>query len=176
MATSSIDQRAIAFKQIDLAIDCIVDRLISGSKVLVFGCGGQAANAMHFEAELSGKYEQYEFVLPCICLGLNPCYVTAVANDFGWEYVYSRQIEALAKPGDVVVGFTISGEANYYRNVVKEALRQGCFFINIAGADGWEYPEAITIKTDTPKTPDVQEMQLKLVHSICEEVKQRMAR
>lgn len=164
----------ITSEAINAAVERIVESLDRGHKVLVFGCGGQAANAMHFEAELSGKFEEFEAPLPCVCLGLNPCYITAVANDFGWEYVFSRQIEALAASGDVVVGFTVSGSAQYYREAVEKAVERSCIFVNVAGAEGLEYPNAITIKTTASKTPDVQEAQLHLVHSICQEVKQRM--
>lgn len=169
---------ALTGKAVDAAVECIVECLEQGNKVLVFGCGGQAANAMHFEAELAGKFEEFEDPLPCICLGLNPCYMTAVTNDFGWEYAFSRQIKALACPGDVVVGFTVSGNADYYREAAEETIRQSSCFINIAGADGWVAPYAgsVTVKTTGIITPGVQEEQLSIVHYICGEVKRRRAR
>lgn len=161
------------------AIDLIVERLQSGGKVWTFGCGGQMANAMHFAAELSGKFEELEDPLPCVCLGVNPCEITAITNDFGWEWVFHRLITSQARKGDVVVGFTVSGQADYYAKAVEAAVTQKSYFVNIAGAFGTSYESYSGVVDLFGKwfaTPEHQQEQLSLLHYMCREVKGKISR
>lgn len=156
-------------------VDVIVECLRGGNKVLVFGVGGNAANAMHFAAELSGKFEQYEKPLACVCLCDDPCIITAITNDFGWEHCYERQIIGLGKPEDVVVAFSISGGGSYLLNAFKAARSKGCRTVLINGRenpDCKDYCDVI-VSLGSDDTPWVQEEQLRLVHQICREVKKR---
>jgi len=159
------------------ASEMIVTCLSRGDRVYTFGCGGQMANAMHFAAELSGKYEQYEDSYPCICLGTNVVELTAITNDFGWDTVFERLIRAQARPGDIVVGFSVSGHADYYGAAVDAALGQRAGFISIVGADGRGFggQKVLTIKGQWSSTPEHQEEQLRIIHEICHEVKKELS-
>lgn len=156
----------------------IVEAFKEGNKVLTFGVGGNATNAIHFAAELAGKYEQYEDPLPCIDLCSNPSVLTSITNDFGWEHVFERQIKALAKPGDVVVAFSIGTSGLYLLNALAEALCIKCKVALICGRcnlpDMKCHPPHIVWDLDSRDTPWVQEEQLRLIHQICERVKSRM--
>jgi D-sedoheptulose 7-phosphate isomerase len=159
------------------AVRLMVNSLKAGGKVLAFGVGGNAANAMHFSAELSGKYESYEDPLACICLCDNPSVLTAITNDFGWEFVFSRQIKALAKPGDVVFTLSISTKGKYLVNAIQEALKTGCEVVLICGDNTLDFkdPHLHVLQLDSGDTPWVQESQLVLIHEICGKVKAKLS-
>ena len=167
-----------------LISDTITNCLKRGYKVLTFGVGGNAANAIHFAAELQGKYEKFETPLPCIDLCSNASVVSAIATDFGWEHVFERQIKALANPEDVVLAFSIGTKGLYLVNAINAAIEQECKTILICGnyttiqyfrgTGTVDKDENFTLldlgSSDTPK---VQEIQLKLIHQICGEVKSK---
>jgi len=155
----------------------IVEALKKGNKVLTFGVGGNAANAIHFAAEMAGKFEQYERPLPCIDLCSNVSILTAITNDFGWEHIFERQIRALAKPGDVVVALSIGTSGEYLKNALYEARLVDCKTILICGKNSKIIsPKLINLvwELDSDSTPWVQEEQLRIIHQICGSVKSRM--
>jgi len=158
---------------VDAIANAIKDCFSNGGKVITFGCGGQAANAIHFAAELAGKFEEFEQPLPCIDICSNPSILTAITNDFGWEYVFSRQIKALGKSGDVVVAFSISGEGMYIVNALMTANEIGCKTVLINGKKDvtWGNFVDILYALDSEDTPKVQEWQLYVVHQLCWGVK-----
>lgn len=160
---------------IDIVSALIIDSIVEGNKVLTFGVGGNASTSIHFSAELSGKFEKFEKPLPCICLSENPSTITAITNDFGWDYVFSRQILGLAKLGDVVLAFSISGKARYLDYAFKEAKRIGCKTVLINGEVMNPVPGNIDVLLvhGTGNTPRVQEWQLLVVHQLCERIKSR---
>lgn len=169
-------EKVLITKMSELIVSCIQ----SGGKVLTFGVGGNAANAIHFGAELSGKYKQYDNPLPCICLCENPAVLTAITNDFGWDEVFSRQIQALGKPGDVVIAFSISTKGLYLQEAIWTSMDIGCLVILVCGRYhpfyriGWEQPAyGVLLELDSDDTPWVQEEQLRIIHQICGEVKKR---
>ena len=168
---------------LDEVANLIVSCIKKGGKVLTFGVGGNAANAIHFAAELSGKFERYEHPLPCICLSENPSILTAITNDFGWEHVFSRQILALARPEDIVVAFSISTNGEYLYNAIHAAL-DTCKVVLICGKDTheifFENPALEKLgyyvwDLGSDDTPWVQEEQLRIIHKLCREVKSRLA-
>ncbi len=157
--------------------EVLVDCLKKGNKILTFGVGGNAANAIHFSAELSGKFETYEDPLSCIDLCSNPSVLTAITNDFGWDHVFERQIRALAKPGDVVLAFSISTKGSYLINAIHEATARGCRTILICGREEFKLlpdPNLTVWKLGSDDTPWVQEEQLRIVHQVCRRVKSNM--
>lgn len=158
---------------IEVVSNLIVDCFKRGNKVLTFGVGGNAATAIHFAAELAGKFESYEEPLPCIDLCSNPSVLTAITNDFGWEYVFERQIRALAKPGDTVVTFNISSRGIYHTKALLTTVGLGCTFISICGkkASLATSPFLVEWELGSSSTPWVQEEQLRIVHQVCGKVK-----
>ncbi len=151
-----------------------------GNKIMIFGVGGNAATASHFAGELAGKYEQYEDPLPVICLNDNMPTITAITNDFGWEHVFSRQIQGLGKKGDVVIAFSISGKGAYLSNALLEAERRGCITVLLGGVSRTfgqmsDWPCKYTVCVGSNDTPRVQEEQLRWVHQLTEMVKKELA-
>lgn len=163
--------------ELDKATSLVTTCIHNGNKVITFGVGGNAANAMHLAAELAGKFEQYENPYPCICLCDNPCILTAITNDFGWDVVFSRQIEGLAKNGDVVIAFSISGKGNYLENALKAAKKKMCWTILINGDPNpmWSKYCDVVLGIGSTHTPRVQEEQLRVLHQLCEQVKERLS-
>jgi len=161
-------EQEILGKVVNSLIACIR----KDGKILTFGVGGNAANAIHFAAEMAGKYEEYEDPLPCIDLCSNPSILSAIATDFGWENVFSRQIVGLAKPRDVVVAFSISTKGQYLQNAIVQALAI-CEVILICGKNtlSLSSPNLIVWELNSSDTPKVQERQLEIVHQICKGVK-----
>jgi len=160
--------------ELDEVVNLMVNCIESGGKILTFGVGGNAANSVHFSAELSGKFEKYENPLPCICLSENPAILTAVTNDFGWENVFSRQILALAKPNDLVIAFSISTNGAYLRNALAQALVI-CKVVLICGRNTLDLSPSNSViwELGSDDTPSVQEEQLRIIHKICKGVKGR---
>jgi len=156
----------------------IIEAFKTGNKVLTFGVGGNAASAIHFAAELAGKFEKYEDPLPCIDLCSNPSILTAITNDFGWDVVFERQIRALAKPGDVIVAFSIGTSGRYLLNALFEAVSLKSTIVLVCGRCNLPemklHPPHIVWELDSLDTPWVQEEQLRIIHQICKEVKSRM--
>ena len=167
-------------EQLNRIIALIVDCFKKGNKVLTFGVGGNAANAIHFAADLAGKFEEYESPLPCLDLCSNPSKISAIATDFGWEHVFERQIRALAKPGDVVVAFSISTKGEYLLNALGRTWESGGKPVLICGKctldlDALDFgTTAMVLELGSDDTPWVQEEQLRIIHQICGEVKRRI--
>ncbi len=155
----------------------IVESIRQGNKIMIFGVGGNAANSSHFAGELAGKFEEFEDPLPVISLNDNTSVLTAITNDFGWDQVFSRQIRGLAKSGDIIIGFSISGEAEYLRQAFIEGSTKGCTNILLTGksdpincAGLYDY----SISLGHEDTPLVQEIQLKWIHEISRKVKENL--
>jgi D-sedoheptulose 7-phosphate isomerase len=156
----------------EILVSEIIKAIKEGKKVITFGVGGNAANAIHFAAELAGKFEQYEKPLPCIDLCSNVAVLTAIAQDFGWEHVFERQIRGLAKPGDVLVAFSISTSGQYLAKALDEAVCVPCECFLICGRETRTIADAVYVmEFDSLDTPSVQEEQLKIIHQICGKVK-----
>ena len=156
----------------EVIVSEIVKAIKDGKKVLTFGVGGNAGNAMHFAAELAGKYEQYEKPLPCVDLVSNICTVSAIATDFGWDQVFARQIRGLAKPGDVLVAFSISTNGAYLLKALDEAVCIPMEVFLICGRETKPLSMDVSVlEFDSLDTPSVQEDQLKVIHQICGKVK-----
>lgn len=160
---------------VDRAVSLIVDAISRGKKVLVFGVGGNAANAMHMAAELSGKYESYDECYPCFCLVDNPCEITAITNDFGWEHYFERQVLGKGDGGDIVVAFSISGNGKYLENGFIAAKSKGCKIIWICGQKNEVAKHCdVVIDWGSKDTPSIQENQVVVLHYICGEVKKKL--
>jgi len=147
----------------------LISSLRSGGKILVFGNGGSAADSQHMAAELVVRFEKEREALPCIALSANTSNLTASANDYDFDRIFSRQIEALAAPGDVAVAISTSGNS---RNVLEGALRakdRGMKVIAITGRDGGKLaPLADTaLIVGHDNTARVQEVHVMIIHILC---------
>jgi len=143
--------------------------LSSGGKILIFGNGGSAADAQHWAAELSGRYLRERPGLAALALTTDTSALTAIANDYGYDRVFERQVGALARPGDVAVGISTSGGSPNVLLGLREAERRGCATVALLGRDGGEIAGAASIPLVYPAgaTPRIQEFHAVLIHLLC---------
>jgi D-sedoheptulose 7-phosphate isomerase len=145
-------------------------------KVLWFGNGGSAADAQHLAAEFSGRFSRERRALPSEALSVNTSALTAIANDYGYERVFARQVEAFAQPGDVVIGITTSGNSPNVVAGLEEAKRVGATAIAFSGNGGGKVAEVADIALVGPDGASalVQEIHITLGHIVCELVEQAL--
>ncbi|HZG53886.1 MAG TPA: SIS domain-containing protein [Pyrinomonadaceae bacterium] len=146
----------------------LIRALGAGRKVIAFGNGGSAAQASHFVGELLGRFNATRQPFPAIALASDAGTVTCIANDFGYDVLFERQVRALAEPGDVAFGFTTSGRSENVRRGLAEAQRRGAVTVAIVGAAGLEGGAADhVLAVPSDRTAHVQEVHLMLLHVWC---------
>lgn len=146
----------------------LVSTFRNGNKVLLFGNGGSASDAEHIACELSGKYYRKRNSLPAIALTANTSSLTAIANDFGYESVFSTQVQGLAKKGDVVIAISTSGESPNVIRGVEEAKKCGAITIAFTGEEGkLKSLVDYVISIPSKDTPRIQEAHITAGHIIC---------
>jgi D-sedoheptulose 7-phosphate isomerase len=156
--------------------DLLADAYRADRKVLFCGNGGSAADAQHLAAELSGKYGFDRPPLYAEALHVNTSYLTAVANDYGYNFVFERMLRAAGRPGDVLVCLTTSGNSMNVLLAAKEARRIGMTVVSFTGRGGGKLAELSDILLDMPstETPRIQECHMLLGHTICGMVEQQI--
>jgi D-sedoheptulose 7-phosphate isomerase len=167
------ENREIPFAR---AIDEICTRLEMGNKVIIFGNGGSAAQAQHFAAELVNKFLKSRRAIPALSLTTDTSSLTSIANDFAFDYVFSRQLEALGKEGDVVLALSTSGESQNVIQALQTAREKRLFSIGLTGKGGGTVGSLCEILLDVPSqdTPRVQETHLFLLHLLCQEIEDKV--
>jgi phosphoheptose isomerase len=140
-----------------------------GGKVLICGNGGLAAESEHFAAELMGKFA-FDVYIPCIALTSNSSLVTAIANDMGFEYVFSHQVEVLGKPEDILIGMTTSQSGNIVK-AIKLGNSIGMTCIELCSHRSEYIPDCIRVEVDGSDTAGVQNEIIKFLHKLAYEVK-----
>ncbi len=172
------DHRAVVASLDDLLPDLerAADRLIAafsgGGRVYSFGNGGSAADAQHLAAELIGRYKRERRPLPAIALSVDPSVVTCIANDYAYEDVFARQVEALARPEDVVVGFSTGGTSQNVVRGLAAARGAGATTVLFSGRDGGPARALADIALIVPSstTARIQEMHLLMLHLLSDAV------
>ena len=156
------------------AADAVARAVRDGGKLILFGNGGSAADAMHLAAEFLGRFLLERRPLPALALADNHSAVTAIGNDYAYEQVFSRQVLALGRPGDVAFGLSTSGGSANVAAALREARSSGLLTVAMTGADGGVVADAaeIVIAIPSRQTPRIQEAHLMLGHLICEAVEQ----
>jgi phosphoheptose isomerase len=151
------------------AASAIRASLDAGGKLLVFGNGGSAADAQHLAAEMVGRFEREREGLPAIALTADASIVTSVANDFTFDWVFARQVEALGKREDVALGISTSGRSPNVLMALEAANAKGMKTIALTGRDGGVIGKAagIHINVSHPSTARVQEVHRTVIHAIC---------
>ena len=152
--------------------EIIWDSLQKGGKLLACGNGGSAADAQHFVAELVGRMAHERRALAAITLNADPSVVTALANDYGYENLFARQVQALGRPGDVLLGLSTSGRSPNILRALQAARQMGLRTIALAGAGGDLALETcdVCIHVPSSNTQRVQELHTALLHAICEQI------
>ncbi|TLE03250.1 D-sedoheptulose 7-phosphate isomerase [Helicobacter japonicus] len=157
-------------EQIQKAASLLTQSLAQGRKILICGNGGSAADAQHFAAELTGRYKRERKGLAGIALSVDTSALTAIGNDYGFEFVFSRQVEALAQKGDVFFGISTSGNSANVLQAAKVARNIGCSIIGLSGRDGGKLNEICDINLIMPDndTPRIQELHILVIHILCD--------
>lgn len=147
-----------------------------GNKILLCGNGGSAADAQHVAAEIVGRYTRERKGWPAVALTTDTSILTAVGNDYGYERIFARQVEALAVAGDVVVGISTSGNSPNVLAAFDKAREIGCRTIGFTGGSGGKLPGAcdLCFVAPTTKTPNIQELHIVVWHAVCDLVEAGM--
>jgi D-sedoheptulose 7-phosphate isomerase len=163
-------------ERIEAVAEVMVKALREGKRILWCGNGGSAADAQHLAAELSGRFYYDRPPLNSEAMHCNTSYLTAVANDYGYDLIYSRMIDGACKPGDVLVGISTSGNSKNICNAFRKAKELGVITIAMTGASGGEMKELADYLLNVPSTdtPRIQESHIMLGHIICEIVEAQL--
>lgn len=161
---------------IESAAQAVIAALKSEGKVIIFGNGGSAADSQHIAAELVGRFLKERKGLPAIALSTNTSILTAIANDYSYSRVFSRQLEALAEKNDVIIGISTSGKAENVIEAVELANKKGLATIALTGCDGGGLARAAKISIIVPSksTPRIQEAHVTIGHIICQLVEEAL--
>ena len=158
--------------------EILLKALKSGNKLLLFGNGGSAADAQHIAAEFVGRFAFDRPALPALALSVNTSCLTSIGNDYGFEQVFSRQLEALARPGDVAIGFSTSGNSPNVLNGVSTAKKIGLHTIAFTGTPGGKLKQAADLDhclcAPSGETSRIQECHILIGHIVSELVEQEL--
>jgi D-sedoheptulose 7-phosphate isomerase len=162
-------------EEIARAGKALADALKAGRKALACGNGGSAADSQHFAAELVGRFERERPGLPAVALTVDTSAITAIANDYDWDRVFSKQVDALGNAGDVLLAISTSGNSGNCVEAVKAAQAKGLVVIALTGRDGGAMGRMMRegdfhLNVSHPRTMRVQEVHLLVIHCLCEVV------
>jgi D-sedoheptulose 7-phosphate isomerase len=151
--------------------------LRNGGKVLTCGNGGSAADAQHFAAELVGRYRRERPAWPAIALTADPSVLTSLCNDYGFEQVFARQVQALAQPGDILVAISTSGRSKNVLAAVEAASASGIRTVGLTGQGASKLGEMVDHHLPIPSsnTAFIQQAHIAVIHIICELVEERLS-
>jgi D-sedoheptulose 7-phosphate isomerase len=155
----------------------IIQCLPSGGKLLFFGNGGSAADAQHLAAEFVGRFRMERHPLPAIALTTDSSILTAVGNDYGFDQIFTRQVQALGRPGDVAIGISTSGNSPNVTSAINQAAKQDLKTIGLAGKDGGSLAKAVDVSIVVASTnvARVQECHITIGHILCELVENELS-
>ena len=153
-----------------------IDVLQSDSKILLAGNGGSASDAQHIAAELVGRFEVDRKGLPAIALTTNASQLTAISNDYGYEAVFARQVEAFGKKGDLFVGLSTSGNSANVVAAAEVAKSQGLTIIGMTGASGGKLEALcdVCLKVPSTNTARIQEVHITIGHILCAQIEAKL--
>jgi D-sedoheptulose 7-phosphate isomerase len=156
--------------------DWLIETLRRGGKILLCGNGGSAADAQHVAAEFVGRFARERKAWPAIALTTNTSTLTAISNDYSFDRVFSRQVEAFAAKGDVIVGISTSGNSANVLEAMKTARELGCLTIGFTGQNGGLLKETVVVCLCAPSnvTARIQEAHILVWHIVCELVEQAL--
>jgi D-sedoheptulose 7-phosphate isomerase len=158
--------------------EILLNALKSGNKLLLFGNGGSAADAQHIAAEFVGRFAFDRPALPALALSVNTSCLTAIGNDYGFEQVFSRQLDAFGRPGDVAIGFSTSGNSPNVLNGISTAKKIGLHTIAFTGTPGGKLKQSADLDhclcAPSGETPRIQECHILIGHIVSELVEQEL--
>ncbi|MBN1987181.1 MAG: SIS domain-containing protein [Prolixibacteraceae bacterium] len=178
--TSKIIKSITSDLKLQETINTVTQEIIrcfnTGKKVMFCGNGGSAADAQHLAAELSGRFYLDRFPLPAEALHVNSSYITAVANDYSFDKIYSRYVAGAGKEGDILIGMTTSGNSENIIQAFNAARENKIITVGFTGKNGGRITQLSDFLIQVPSTiiPRIQEMHLLIGHVICETVEKEM--
>lgn len=169
-----LDRRLV--DPIEKAIDILISTLKDGNKILVAGNGGSAADSQHFVGELVGRFLMERRALPAVALSTNTSILTSIGNDYSFDKIFSRQIEAIGKKGDALIAISTSGNAPNLVNAVNTAKELSIKTVGLLGKDGGKLGKLVDIPIIVPltSTPRIQEIHIIIIHSICQIIEEAL--
>ena len=179
-ASVGVKEKLLADENLVQAIKVITEKIIAafnnGNKVLFCGNGGSAADAQHLAAEFSGRFYTDRNPLPSEALHCNTSYLTAVANDYGYEFVYSRLLKGMGREGDIIIGLSTSGNSGNILKAFEQARTMGITTIAFTGEGGGKMKDLTDILMNVPSndTPRIQECHITVGHIICQLVEEAL--
>jgi len=158
------------------AVDVLLEALRSGRTVMACGNGGSAADAQHFAAELTGRFARERRAWPALALTTDTSALTAIGNDYGFDRVFARQVEAHGRQGDVLVAMSTSGDSPNVLAAVEAARARGVKTIGLTGTDGGALGRVVDVHLNVPSptTARIQEVHITLLHVLCDLVEQEL--
>jgi D-sedoheptulose 7-phosphate isomerase len=159
------------------AVDIIGSSLAAGGQLLIAGNGGSAADAQHIAAELTGRFLRERRPLRAIALHVNTSALTAIGNDYGYEHVFARELSAHARPGDVLLAISTSGNSRNILRAIEAARKSNVIVIGLTGESGGQMQTAcdLCLCVASKSTARIQEMHITIGHAICELLEERLA-
>lgn len=164
------------FEKIHEAAQLIVNSFNNGGKILSCGNGGSHCDAMHFAEELTGRYKNNRKALPAIAIS-DPSHISCVGNDYGYDHIFSRYIEALGNKGDVLLAISTSGNSMNVLNAIEMAEKKGMFVIGLTGKDGGKIGPKCHIELRAPQSQfadRAQEIHIKIIHSLIDSIENQL--
>ncbi|MEJ2698510.1 MAG: D-sedoheptulose 7-phosphate isomerase [Desulfuromonadales bacterium] len=151
--------------------------LRKGQKILVMGNGGSAADAQHLAAEFVGRFQLERKGLPALALTTDTSVLTSISNDYGFDEVFKRQVEALADPGDVVIGISTSGKSNNVFHALTSANEMNCTTVALLGRTGGNISDIadLALTVSVQETPLIQEAHITIIHLLCQLVENELS-
>lgn len=158
------------------AISVCFESLSNGHALLVCGNGGSAADSMHITSELVGRFLHERKAYKCICLSSNPAIITALGNDYAFDTIFARQVEAYGEKGGVLIGLSTSGNSKNVVEAFKKAKQMGIITIGFTGKNGGKMAKFTDFLIDVPSisTPAIQQVHVHLYHYFCEELEKKL--
>lgn len=156
------------FNKIKKAGETMVQSLQNGGKIISCGNGGSMCDAMHFAEELTGRYRDNRRAIPALSIS-DPSHISCVANDYGYEFVFSRYLEAVGNPGDVLLGISTSGNSKNILNAIEVAKSKGMKIVGLTGKDGGKMAGLCDVEVRAPESKfadRAQEIHIKVIHSL----------
>lgn len=155
------------------AAELLFNALANDGKFLICGNGGSAADAQHFAAEMTGRFEKERMELAAIALTTDTSALTAIGNDYGFDHIFSKQVRALGRTGDVLVGISTSGNSGNVIEAIKAAHENGMKVIALTGRDGGKIAHLlkegdVLLNVPYPRTARIQEVHILLIHAMCD--------
>ncbi|MDD3685386.1 MAG: D-sedoheptulose 7-phosphate isomerase [Bacteroidales bacterium] len=165
------------FEKIETAASLMVNSLNSGGKIISCGNGGSMSDAMHFAEELTGSFREKRKAIPAIAIS-DPAHITCTANDFGFDYIFSRYVEALGNDGDVLLAISTSGNSKNVIEAINSAKAKGMKVVALTGKDGGKIKDICDVEIRVPHlgySDRVQEIHIKIIHTLIDYIEKNIS-